>query len=104
MNGRKTIIWAAALSAGTLACIPGSSAQTFQNYQCADGTAFIVGFYAQDPHAYIQIDGQAMTLNRRLAFSGQRYSGGGVTLRVSKAGTTTIRHAGRTAVCQPRVQ
>jgi membrane-bound inhibitor of C-type lysozyme len=100
MNARKMIIWAAALALGTLGCLPPSSAQTFQNYQCADGTSFIVGYYAYDPHAYIQIDGHALTLNRRVALSGQRYSGGGVTLRVSKAGATTIRHAGRATACQ----
>jgi len=100
MDWRKSIIWAAAVSAGTLACLPASSAQTFQKYHCADGTDFIVGLYAHDPNAYIQVDGRGITLNRRLALSGQRYAGDGVTLRVSKAGATTIRHAGRTTACQ----
>jgi membrane-bound inhibitor of C-type lysozyme len=70
-------------------------AQTFQSYHCADGTEFIVAFYPYDPRAFIQIDGRAITLPRRLALSGQRYSSGDVTLKVTRAGATTIRRAWR---------
>jgi membrane-bound inhibitor of C-type lysozyme len=95
MNWRKTIILAAAVSAaGTLAVAPRSLAQSFQTYRCADGTQFIVAFYAYDTHAYVQIDGRPVTLAKRLALSGSRYSGGGVTLKITKAGTT-VRHAKR---------
>ena len=62
-------------------------AQTFQSYRCADGTQFIVGFFEYDPRAHLQIDGKAVTLARRFALSGSRYSGGGVTLKITKAGT-----------------
>jgi hypothetical protein len=45
MNWRKTIILAAALSAGgTLAAVPRAFAQSFQTYRCTDGTHFIVAF------------------------------------------------------------
>jgi hypothetical protein len=37
-----------------------------------------------------------VTLARRLALTGSRYSGGGVTLKITGAGTT-IRHAKRPA-------
>jgi membrane-bound inhibitor of C-type lysozyme len=75
-------------------------AQSFQTYHCADGTEFIVGFYPYDSRAYVQIDGRQITLPRRLTLSGTRYSGGDVTLKVSRAGATTIRHAKRReAVC-----
>jgi membrane-bound inhibitor of C-type lysozyme len=75
-------------------------AQTFQNYRCADGTQFIVGFFEYDQRAYLQIDGRAVTLGRRLTLSGSRYSGSGVTLKFSKTGTT-VRHAKRpTTVCE----
>ena len=68
----------------------------FQNYRCADGSQFIVGFFEYDKRAHLQIDGRAVTLGKRLALSGSRYSGGGVTLKITKAGTT-IKHAKRPA-------
>jgi membrane-bound inhibitor of C-type lysozyme len=77
------------------------SAQTFQSYHCTDGTQFIAGFYPYDSRAHLQIDGAAETLSKRFALSGSRYSGGGVTLKMSKAGVT-IKHANRpTAACEP---
>ncbi|MGB6397301.1 MAG: MliC family protein [Bradyrhizobium sp.] len=102
MNWRKTIILAAAMSAaGTLAVVPRAMAQSFQTYRCADGTQFIVAFYPYDTRAYMQIDGRPVTLARRLALSGSRYSGGGVTLRITKAGTTVRRARRRVTVCEP---
>src|SRR5437879_13799153 len=93
MNWRKAIILAAALAtAGTLAVVPRALAQSFQTYRCGDGTQFIVAFYAYDTHAYLQIDRRAITLAKRLALSGSRYLGGGVTLNISKA-ATTVGHA-----------
>jgi len=67
-----------------------ASAQTttFQTYRCGDGTEFIVGFFEYDKRAHMQVDGKAVTLQKRLALTGSRYSGGGVTLRVTKSGTT----------------
>src|SRR2546430_17113985 len=95
MNWRKAIILAAALSAaGTLAVVPRALAQSFHTYRCGDGTQFIVAFYDCDTHAYEQIDGRAVTLTKRLVLSGSRYSGGGVTLGISKA-AITVRHARR---------
>src|ERR1700730_3988926 len=92
MNWRKTIILAAALSAGgTSALVPRALAQSFQTYRCTDGTQFIVAFYPYDTRAYMQIDGRPVTLTRRLALSGSRYSGGGVTLKITKAGTMVKR-------------
>ena len=69
-------------------------AQTFQNFRCADGSQFIVGFFEYDPRAHLQIDGRAVTLAKRFGLSGSRYSGGGVTLKIGKPGTT-IKHAKR---------
>lgn len=75
-------------------------AQTFQSYHCADGTQFLVGFFQNDSRAFLQIDGRAVTLPRRLTLSGSRYSGGGVTLKITKIGTT-VRHAKRpTTACE----
>jgi membrane-bound inhibitor of C-type lysozyme len=91
MNPGKTIVFGAAL------CMAGASpalAQTFQNYRCADHTQFIVGFFDQDSRAHLQVDGHEATLARRLAVSGARYSGGGVTLKIGKAGVT-LKHLKR---------
>jgi membrane-bound inhibitor of C-type lysozyme len=92
MNRRNSSIFGVMLLAAV-----GSSpalAQSFQNYRCADGTQFIVGFFEYDKRAHLQIDGKAVTLGKRLTLSGARYSGGGVTLKITKAGTT-VKHAKR---------
>jgi hypothetical protein len=95
MNNRKIAVfgvvffWAALGSSAV-------SAQTFQNYRCADGTQFIAGFFRYDSRAHLQLDGRAVTLARRLALSGSRYSGDGVTLKITRSGTT-LKHAKRPA-------
>jgi membrane-bound inhibitor of C-type lysozyme len=85
-----------------VALVTGASptvAQTFQSYACADGSQFIVGFFQYDKRAHLQIDGKAVALAKRLALSGTRYTGGGITLKIAKTGTT-IKHGKRpTAVC-----
>ncbi len=78
---------------GSLAVTFGATAAsaqgtTWQNYRCADGTEFLVGFFGYDKRAHMQVDGKAVTLQKRIALGGSRYSGGGVTLRVTKSGTT----------------
>jgi membrane-bound inhibitor of C-type lysozyme len=73
-----------------------AAAQTFKTYACADGTQFIVGFFQYDKRAHLQIDGKAVTLAKRIALSGTRYSGGGVTLKMAKTGAT-IKHGKRPA-------
>ncbi|MEA2887319.1 MAG: hypothetical protein QOD11_1679 [Bradyrhizobium sp.] len=90
---------AAIVLAGAAILATGASpaaAQTFKTYACADGTQFIVAFYQYDRRAHLQIDGKAVALNRRIALSGARYSGGGIVLKVGRAGTT-IKHGKRPA-------
>jgi membrane-bound inhibitor of C-type lysozyme len=101
MNRYMAIFFGAALClAGALSSSSPASAQTFQNYRCADGTKFIVGFFNYDSRAHMQIDGRPVTLAKRLALSGARYSGGGVVLKITKDGTT-VRHAKRpTTACE----
>jgi len=102
MNRRKAVIifGAATLAAGVATCSSGAFAQTFQNYRCADGSQFIVGFFPYDRRAHLQIDGKAVTLGKRFGLSGARYSGGGVTLKITRAGTT-VKHGRRPAtVCE----
>ena len=90
MNRRRTIVFGAALwvAAAAAGASPAFAQTSFQNYRCADGSQFIVGFFEYDKRAHMQVDGKAVTLGKRLALSGSRYSGGGVTLTVKKAGTT----------------
>ena len=96
---RSKIFLKVLLGAAVLGAEP-ACAQSFQTYHCTDGTEFIVGFYPYDSSAYVQIDGREITLPRRLALSGRRYSSGDVTLKMTRAGLTTIKHARRReAVC-----
>ena len=81
MNRRDAMMtFSAACLAGITIEPVAAPAQTFQNYRCDDGTKFVAAFYPYDARAYLQIDGAAVTLGKRLALSGSRYSGGGVTL------------------------
>jgi len=98
MTAFKIIVSAATL---LFAGAANAHAQRFDSYRCADGTQFIVGFYPYDSRAHLQIDGRAVTLKKRLSFSGARYAGGGVTLVITRAGTT-IRHVKRrVTACEP---
>lgn len=95
MDRRKRSILGAMLFVAAAGSAP-ATAQTFQNYRCADGTQFIVGFFEYDKRAHLQIDGKSVTLARRFGLSGAHYSGGGVTLKITKTGTT-VKHARRPA-------
>jgi hypothetical protein len=68
---------------------------SFRNYRCADGTQFLVANYPNDSRMYLEIDGGPVTLKRRFSIWGTRYSGGGVTLKFSRAGRMTVKHPGR---------
>lgn len=93
--GRHKAVVAGIIMLSTLACDPGEArAQTFQTYRCIDGTQFIVGFYDGDKRAFVQIDGEPVTLARRMTVSGARYSGAGVTLTIGRTGAT-VRHLKR---------
>ena len=94
MDGHKAIILAVAVSAGGTLSATGAKAQTFRGYHCADGTQFIVAFYEDDKRAFMQIDGGAIPLAKRLTLSGARYSGAGITLKIGKTGTT-VKHLKR---------
>ena len=96
MDGRSNRIFATLFFVGAAASLSPAAAQSFQNYRCADGTQFIVGFFEYDKRAHLQIDGKAVTLGRRVALSGAHYAGGGVTLKINRAGAT-VKHARRPA-------
>ena len=86
--------WAAIFTTGLMGQPSPGSAQTFDSYRCADGTHFILAFYPRDKRAYLQIDGRAVILNKRLTLPGRRYSGSGVSLKMTETGAV-IRHARR---------
>jgi membrane-bound inhibitor of C-type lysozyme len=90
-------IAAATAIAGFLAGLTPAFAQmtSFHTYRCADGTEFIVGFYPYDSRAYVQIDGGSVMLPKRVALSGTRYSAGGVTLKMTRVGRTTVKRPKR---------
>ncbi|WFU21569.1 MliC family protein [Bradyrhizobium sp. CB1717] len=95
MGRHKAIVLAISMLAGGIFGARQADAQTFKTYRCADGTQFIVGFYDYDKRAFLQIDGEPVTLAKRLAISGARYSGAGITLRIPKTGPTTVKHLKR---------
>ena len=95
MNYRKMAGFAAALFLGMIGSSAASAQATFKNYRCADGTQFIAGFFQYDSRAHLQLGGKSLTLAKGLALSGARYTGRGVTLKISKAGLTTLKQAKR---------
>ena len=96
MNRKILVALGAALPAVPVA----ATAETFQTYLCADGSQFVAAFYPQDPRrAHLQIDGRAVALTRRVALSGARYTGHGITLKISGAGTSISRGKRPVAAC-----
>jgi membrane-bound inhibitor of C-type lysozyme len=95
MGRHKAIVLAITMLAGGMISARQADAQTFQTYRCADGTRFIIGFYDHETRAFLQIDGEPVTLEKRLTLSGARYSGAGITLRIGKTGATTVKHLKR---------
>ena len=99
MNCRGITIFGAALAVAAAAGAPSPALaqQQFRNYRCADGTQFMAAFFQYDSRAHLQLDGKALTLPKRVALSGSRYQAKGVTLRITKAGVTTLKRARRPA-------
>jgi membrane-bound inhibitor of C-type lysozyme len=103
MNCRANTIFGVALCATAMAAASSAALaqSTFRNYRCADGAQFMVGFFQYDSRAHLQLDGKALTLPKRVALSGSRYQAKGVTLRITRAGVTTLKHAKRrTTTCE----
>jgi membrane-bound inhibitor of C-type lysozyme len=97
MNRGSNTIFGAALCLVAMVVTPSQAfaQSSFRNYSCADGAQFIVGFFQYDSRAHLQLDGKSLTLPKRVALSGSRYQGKGVTLRITKAGVTTLKNAKR---------
>jgi membrane-bound inhibitor of C-type lysozyme len=107
MSRYRNIVVAAAIAAsiGSLALLSAplfAQTTSFLNYRCADGSQFILASYPYDSDIYLQIDGGPVALKRRFSIGGARYSGGGITLKFSRAGRTTVKHPGRPeTACAP---
>jgi membrane-bound inhibitor of C-type lysozyme len=75
-----------------------ASAQVYLSYRCEDGTQVSAVTYPGDRRIFLQLDGHALTLPQRLAVSGTRYSGSGVSFWIRKT-STTLKRAGKTVAC-----
>jgi membrane-bound inhibitor of C-type lysozyme len=95
MNIRKIASLGAALLLGMIVSSAAMAQSTFKNYRCADGTQFVMGLFQYDSRAHLQLNGKPVTLTKGLALSGSRYTGRGITLRITKAGLTTLKQAKR---------
>ena len=95
MNIRKIGGLGAALLLAMVGSSPVLAQSTFKNYRCADGTQFVAGFFEYDSRAHLQLGGKPVTLAKGLALSGSRYTGRGITLKITKAGLTTLKQAKR---------
>ena len=62
MGRHKAILLTTAMLAAGMTSARQTEAQMFQTYRCADGTQFVVGFYDDDKRAFLQIDGEPVTL------------------------------------------
>jgi membrane-bound inhibitor of C-type lysozyme len=82
------ITMAAALAGAAIASL--ARGQDFQTFHCADGTEFVTAFYAGTRSAYVQLDGKALTLPRRISVTRPRYAAGNITLWM-KDGRATLR-------------
>jgi membrane-bound inhibitor of C-type lysozyme len=102
MNARCRFIALLAAVAAVLIGEPPAVAQTtLLTYSCVDGSEFVLGLFAGDRSAHLQLDGKAILLPRRVSLSGTRYAKGDITLRIAK-GVTTLTRGKRSAECAAR--
>ncbi len=81
----RTAVLASALIA------PAAAAQDFLTFHCADGSEFVSALFAGTRSVYVQLDGKALTLPRRISLSRPRYAAGGVTLWIKDRAATLRR-------------
>jgi membrane-bound inhibitor of C-type lysozyme len=95
MNNRKIAGFGAALLFALMGSSVASAQSSFKNYQCADGTQFVMGLFQYDSRAHLQLNGKPVTLRKGLSLSGSRYTGRGITLRITKAGAAILKQTRR---------
>jgi membrane-bound inhibitor of C-type lysozyme len=74
-------------------------AQRFTAYECNDGAQFQVALLDTEKKAYLQLDGRALQLPKKIAYTGDRYAAGGVTFWVRGNGVVTIKRSGKVSEC-----
>ena len=76
-----------------------ASAQRFIAYECNDGAQFQVALLETEKIAFLQLDGHALKLPKKIAYTGNRYAAGGTTFWVRGNGAVTIKRAGKVSEC-----
>ncbi len=76
-----------------------ANAQRFTAYECNDGAQFQVAILDTEKKAYLQLDGHALQLPKKIAYTGNRYAAGGYTFWVRGNGVVTIKRAGKVSEC-----
>jgi membrane-bound inhibitor of C-type lysozyme len=89
----------AAVTMGGIAMSAPASAQRFTAYECNDGAQFQVAMLDTEKKAFLQLDGHAVQLPKKIAYTGNRYASGGITFWVRGDGSVTLKRAGKTVEC-----
>jgi membrane-bound inhibitor of C-type lysozyme len=84
---------------GVIGLSSSASAQRFVAYECNDGAQFQAAVLDRDKMAYVQLDGHAYKLPKKIAYTGDRYAQSGVTYWVRGNGRVTIKRAGKVSEC-----
>lgn len=90
----------ATLGAALVTLAVPAQAQTYYNYQCTDGSSFVVAFYPETKAAYLQIDGKSIALPKRFSLISQRFKKDGFSLAMRAGGKAIMKHSGKTSQCQ----
>jgi membrane-bound inhibitor of C-type lysozyme len=94
----RTMRWML-VAAAVVGLASSAEAQRFVAYECNDGAKFQAAVLDRDKVAYVQLDGHAYKLPKKIAYTGSRYAQGGVTYWVRGNGSVTIKRAGKTTEC-----
>ena len=97
--GMRQSIRLALAAVGIAGFAASAEAQMFVAYECSDGTQFQVALLKREGMVYLQLDGHAYQLPKKIAYTGTRYAKGGVTFWVRGNGRTTVKRAGKTSEC-----
>jgi membrane-bound inhibitor of C-type lysozyme len=92
-------VWIAVAGIAFMAAASPAHSQNFIAYQCQDGAQFQVALFPRENMAYLQLDGHAVQLPKRIAYTGSRFARGGITFWIRGNGRTTIKRAGKTTEC-----
>lgn len=101
MTYRGIAMAGGAILFGLIGSSAASAQSAFRNYRCADGSQFVALFIGSS-RANLQLDGKAVLLKKRFSLTGARYGGGGVTLQITRAGATRLKHGKQPwTACEP---